>query len=79
MSFPSNLDIENTAQKYINENIKTTEEAIQGAKYIIAEWISDNASYRKWIRNNMFHKGIITSKVKKNAEDKNKTKGENWI
>ena len=73
MSFPSNLDIENTAQKYINENIKTTEEAIQGAKYIIAEWISDNASYRKWIRNNMFHKGIVTSKIKKNAEDENKT------
>ena len=73
MSFPNNLDVENTAQKYINENVKTTEEAIQGAKYIIAEWISDNASYRKWIRNNMFHKGIVTSKVKKNAEDENKT------
>lgn len=73
MNFPNNLDIENTSQKYINENVKTIEEAIQGAKYIIAEWISDNASYRKWIRNNMFHKGIVTSKVKKNAEDENKT------
>jgi len=73
MSFPNNLDIENTAQKYINENVKTTEEAIQGAKYIIAEWISDNANYRKWIRNNMYHKGTVTSKVKKNAEDENKT------
>ena len=72
MSFPNNLDIENTAKKYINENILTTEDAIQGAKYIIAEWISDNASYRKWIRNNMFHKGTITSKVKKNAKDENK-------
>jgi len=73
MSFPNNLDIENTTKKYLNENVKTTEEAIQGAKYIIAEWISDNASYRKWIRNNMFHKGIITSKLKKNSEDDNKT------
>ena len=73
MSFPNNLDIENTANKYLNENVKTTEDAIQGAKYIIAEWISDNASYRKWIRNNMFHKGIITAKVKKNAEDEQKT------
>ena len=73
MSFPNNLDIDTTAQKYLNDNVKTTEEAIQGAKYIIAEWISDNASYRKWIRNNMFHKGVVTSKVKKNATDENKT------
>ena len=73
MSFPNNLEIENTAKKYLNENVLTTEDAIQGAKYIIAEWISDNASYRKWIRNNMFHKGIITSKIKKNANDEQKT------
>lgn len=73
MSFPNNLDIENTAKKHLNDNIKNTEEAIQGAKYIIAEWISDNASYRKWIRNNMFYKGNITSKLKKNANDNNKT------
>jgi len=73
MSFPNNLDIENTAKKYINDKVKTTEDAIQGAKYIIAEWISDNASYRKWIRNNMYHTGIITSKIKKNITDENKT------
>ena len=73
MSFPLNLNIEETAKKYINENITSTEDAIQGAKYIIAEWISDNASYRKWIRNNMYHKGTITSKLKKNANDEQKT------
>ena len=73
MSFPNDLDLEKTSKKYLNENVKTTEEAIQGAKYIIAEWISDNASYRKWIRNNMFHKGIISSKLRKNAEDNSKT------
>ncbi len=73
MSFPNNLDINQIAQKYLNENVKTEEEAIQGAKYIISEWISDNASYRKWIRNNMYHKGILTSKIKKNANDEQKT------
>lgn len=73
MSFPNNLDINQIAKKYLNENIKTEEEAIQGAKYIISEWISDNASYRKWIRNNMYHKGILTSKIKKNANDEQKT------
>ena len=41
--------------------------------YIIAEWISDNASYRKYIRNYIFNNGLITSKLKKNAKDENKT------
>ena len=73
MSFPLNINIEDTAKKYLNENIKNIEDAIQGAKYIIAEWISDNASYRKYLRNNMLNYGIITSKLKKNANDENKT------
>ncbi len=73
MSFPNNLDIEKTASNYLNDKVKSIEEAIQGAKYIIAEWISDNASYRKWIRNNMYYKGKIVSKLKKNAKDETKT------
>mgnify|MGYP004459427493 FL=1 len=73
MSFPNNLDIEKTASNYLNDKIKSIEEAIQGAKYIITEWISDNASYRKWIRNNMYYKGKIVSKLKKNAKDETKT------
>ena len=74
MSFPEKIDFNEVAQKYLNENVKTIEEALQGSKYIIAEWISDNASYRKWIRNNMYHKGIIISKIKKNGEINNQTK-----
>lgn len=74
MSFPEKIDFNEFAQKYLNENVKTIEEALQGSKYIIAEWISDNASYRKWIRNNMYHKGIIISKIKKNGEINDQTK-----
>ena len=74
MSFPEKIDFNEVAQKYLNENVKTIEEALQGSKYIIAEWISDNASYRKWIRNNMYHKGIIISKIKKNGEINDQTK-----
>ena len=59
-------------KKFLNENVKTIEDAIQGAKYIIAEWISDNAYYRKWIRSYFYKNGMITSKIKKNAEDENK-------
>ena len=71
MSFPDKFDLE-LVKKYLNENVKTVEDALQGAKYIIAEWISDNAYYRKWIRGYFYRNGLITSKVKKNAEDENK-------
>ena len=72
MSFPINGSIEELAKPYINENISDTEKAVEGASYIIAEWISDNASYRKYIRNYLFKNATITSKIKKKAEDSNK-------
>ena len=72
MSFPTTFNSE-TIKKYLNENVKTETDALEGAKYIIAEWISDNAYYRKWIRSYFFKNGIITSKLKKNANDENKT------
>ena len=72
MSFPDKFNME-IVKKYLNENVKTETDAIQGAKYIIAEWISDNAYYRKWIRSFFYKNGILTSKLKKNAEDENKT------
>lgn len=68
MSFPRQIDYSN----FINDKVTSEKEAIEGAKYIIAEWISDNASYRKWIRNVIFNNGIILTKKKKNAEDEEK-------
>lgn len=73
MAFPIKGDIDSIAKKYISENVKTLEDAIQGAKYIIAEWISDNAKYRKAIRDNTYNFGTIKSKIKKDAVDDNKT------
>ncbi len=72
MAFPINGSLDDMAKKYLNENVKTIEDAIQGAKYIIAEWISDNANYRKSIRNSTYNYGLIKSKIKKNAQDENK-------
>ena len=72
MSFPTSFD-EKSVSKFLNENVKTYEDAITGAKYIISEWISDNAYYRKWIRSFFFNTGIIETKLKKNANDENKT------
>ncbi len=71
MSFPTTFD-DSIINKFLNENVKTKEDAITGAKYIIAEWISDNASYRKWIRSFFYKNGIIVTKLKKNANDENK-------
>ena len=73
MCFPTIGDISSLANKYLNDKVKTKEEAIQGSSYIIAEWISDNASYRKWIRGYIYRNGVIESKKKKDAKDDNKT------
>lgn len=73
MSYPTTGSLEQLSEKFINEQVKTKEEAIEGASYIIAEWISDNASYRKWIRKFYYQEGVLTSKLKKNKEDENQT------
>ncbi|MDO5569445.1 MAG: Tex family protein [bacterium] len=71
MLFKLNFDYENEAEKYINENIKTKEDALLGATHIIAEWISDNASYRRWIRRYIYNNGLLLSKKKEKATDEN--------
>ena len=72
MTFPTTGDIDKLCSKFINDKVPNTDNAVTGACYIIAEWISDNAFYRKWIRSYFYKNGIITSKLKKGAEDENK-------
>lgn len=57
------------ASKFINEEVKTPEEAITQACYIIAEKISDDASYRKYIRDKALQYGTIVTKKKNNELD----------
>ena len=71
MSFKA-TNIEEIAKSYLNDNVKDVESAIEGASYIIAEWVSDNAYYRKWIRNYTYRNGIMVSSLKKDAEDEGK-------
>ena len=73
MSFPATGDIESISSKFINENVKDTASAVEGAKYIIAEWISDNASFRKYIRNYFYKNGVVVSKKKKDSVDEKST------
>lgn len=58
---------EKEAESYINESVPTAQEALQGAMDIIAEDISDNAEFRKKLRELFFAQGVITSKAA--AED----------
>ncbi|ENK1244102.1 Tex family protein [Clostridium sporogenes] len=57
-------DIKTYASEFINEEkeVKTVEDALQGAMDIISEIISDEAEYRKWIRNFVFNEGVIETK-----------------
>lgn len=69
MSFPTNGDLDLLVKPYNMDK----EKALTNAGYIISEWISDNAYYRKWIRNYIYNKAFIETKIKKNAIDENKT------
>ena len=72
LTFPAS-GIQEYASKFVNDKIKNVEDALMGAKYIIAEVISDNAKYRKYIRNYIYKNGVLTSKLKKKATDDAKT------
>ncbi|MDO6851214.1 Tex family protein [Priestia megaterium] len=70
LSFPRS-DVKNEAQTYINEEagVQSSDEAIQGALDIVAEQISDEASYRQWIRTATVKDGIIVTSVKDPEKD----------
>ena len=72
MSFPTNGSLEDITKKFVKDDLPM-DKCLEGAKYIIAEWISDNASYRKWIRSYFYKNGIICSSKKKGDDiDPNK-------
>ena len=62
MAFPLNVSLDELASRFANDNVKTAADALMGASYIIAEWVSDNAYYRKWIRNYVFNNGTFVTK-----------------
>ncbi|AFI27040.1 Tex family protein [Bacillus sp. JS] len=70
LTLPQDDRLAKTAEQYISEEkeVFTREEAIEGAKHIIAEQISDEPSFRKWIRQETFKKGTIKSVAGKSAD-----------
>lgn len=67
-----NSNLEEEAAKYITEEVKTTKSAIQGAKAIIAEMVSDNAKQRWAFKDTILKSGVLATKIKKDAKDENK-------
>ena len=68
MTLP-NKTREEIAKEFLNENVKTVDDAITNAGYIIADWISDKPKYRKFIRKYYWYNGLVKGKLKKGAVD----------
>ncbi len=73
-------NLELLAEKYTNSAVKNTDEALQGAKYIITEWINEHEGLRNVLRKQFFHEGKISSKLnKKKQEEENAQKFKNYF
>lgn len=57
------------AESFIKGEVKNVEEALQGARDIIAEWVNENEDARNTVRNSFTYTAIITSKVIKGKEE----------
>lgn len=73
LTCPATGNINEEASKYLNDKVETIEDAIQGAKDIIAEMVSDEAELRKRIREYINSEARIMVKLKKDAVDEEKT------
>ncbi|MDR0865887.1 MAG: RNA-binding transcriptional accessory protein [Candidatus Symbiothrix sp.] len=62
-------DIYGRAEQFVKEEVKNAEEALQGARDIIAEWVNENESARNSIRNIFNREAIISSKIIKGKEE----------
>lgn len=71
LSYQNDDTPEEKAKHFLNEEkgVTTVEEALQGARDIIAEMVSDDAQSRKWIREKTYKQGIIESAVKDESID----------
>ena len=65
-------DLEYTASKYITNEVETIECALEGARFIMAEWINERTDIRNTIRHQLERFGTISSKVIKTKIDAEK-------
>ena len=65
-------DLKHTASKYTSNKVNTIEDALEGARFIIAEWINERTDIRNNIRQQLAHFAIISSKIIKNKINEEK-------
>ncbi|MFA7447173.1 MAG: Tex family protein [Weeksellaceae bacterium] len=63
------LDLDNLLNRYMNENVETAEDALQGAQHIMAEWVNENERVRNQLRRKFSFNSVISSKVIKSKKD----------
>ncbi len=61
-------DVELAAEKYLTDDVTTTEDALQGARDIIAEWVADQPESREAARNVFRREGVVSTKMVKGKE-----------
>lgn len=72
LTLPTEDNLNEVAKEYLNEEVKTIEEAIAGASDIIAEIVSDNAKLRWSIKDQIVETGSLQTKIKDDAVDEKK-------
>lgn len=72
LALPTEGSLEVEAEKYLSETVTSVADAIQGAKDIIAEVVSDNAKQRWAFKDTIMQAGVLQTKLKKDAVDENK-------
>ena len=65
----NNSEVYHLASRYLSKEVESEEDALQGARDIIAEWINENMYVRKNLRRLFQRKAIVTSKVVKAKKD----------
>lgn len=70
----SDTDPKVEAQKYLNDDVETVDDALTGAHEILAEAISEMSTVRSWLRNFMSQHGQLVTAVKRNGKDKDELK-----
>ena len=61
-------DVDLAAEKYLSDDVTTTEDALQGARDIIAEWVADQPESREAARNVFRREGVVSTKMVKGKE-----------
>jgi uncharacterized protein len=68
---PGDTPLDRLSATFVNETlgVASEKEALEGARHIIAEWVSENARFRKAVRGQMMTDGIVTSRAIEGVED----------